>query len=116
MRRNIKDLGDEPIDFLMSRSGVREPEPKTPKRKTKITPHERGRSMRKVTLTLPSSEWKDAIIAEAERWGVRNSDLMTYAISYLMRAIEDGDVQRPGDSSQFYHRSAEMLLLPWEPE
>lgn len=101
----------EPIEFLMRRE-----KPETPSviAVQKQTPHERERSSRKMTVTLPSPEWRDAIETEAERWGVRPCDVIVLAFSRLMASFEEGR-SRPQNEAKFYHRAGEMFSLPWEP-
>lgn len=89
-------------------------DPPESSRQSKPRPHERDRTGRKMTVTFPDPAWLDAIQAEAERWGVRPSDVMVYAISVMMDAFEQGQA-RPSGEAQPYQRAGEGLDLPWEP-
>ena len=93
------------------------PEPEPSKRKTKCRPHEQERKRRVMSVTFPSPEWKDTVRGLARSWGARESDVMTFAVAYLMRAIEDdGDVGQPVlGQAGFQDRTGETLDLPWEP-
>ena len=112
----------EEEDLLMGQvgrllgDGPREDEPEQEStRKTKITPHERGRKARQMSVTFPEPEWKDAVQEMAERWRVRPADVMVFAFSYMMDAIEAGELRRPAGEQKYYHRSGEALELPWKP-
>ena len=113
-RKTIEErLGGEPIDFLVSRPAA--PGDDGRSRRRRVTPHERERRGRKLTVTLPDGAWVDAIAAEAERWGVRKSDVLIYAFAHLMAAFEGGE-ERPQGCAEFWQRAGEGLELPWGPE
>ena len=82
---------------------------------TKTTPHERERAGRRVTVSFPDEAWVLALQRQAERWGVRVSDVVVVAVAHLMAGVEAGEVRRPGGEVQFYHRGGEGLELEWEP-
>jgi hypothetical protein len=93
-----------------------EPEPE-PEDERRITPHERERKTRQMSLTFPSAAWRTEIANQSKRWKMRPSDFIIFAVSYTMQAIEQGIVQRPeGEVDQFRQRAGEGLTLPWEPE
>jgi hypothetical protein len=87
-------------------------------RKTKRTPHEERRVSRRLNISFPTVEWKEAVLEQAERWDVRTSDFMTFCVAHTMKAIESGELRRAPRSSptRFYHRAGENLNLPWTPE
>ena len=86
-------------------------------RKTKRRPSEVNRPNRRVTISLPTVEWKETVLDQADRWGVRTSDFLTFCIAYTMAAIESGELRRAPRSgpTRFYHRAGEALELPWSP-
>jgi len=86
------------------------------KSQRKRTPHERTRAQRRMAVTFPDPGWRDAIWSQAKAWGLNASDFVTFCVSYTMAEIEAGNVEQPEGDRVFYHRSGEMLDLPWEPE
>jgi len=84
-------------------------------RRTKRTPHEAGRAARTVGTTFPAPEWRDAVLALAQRWGCRPGDVMVYAVSLLMAGVESGEVERPAGEVTWWMRTGEGFRLPWEP-
>lgn len=104
---------DPAVASILTPGGPPEAEPK---RRSKRRPHEAERKYRMISVTFPSPGWKDAVGDLAQRWGVRTSDVMTYAFAYLMRAVEDGEVGQPGLwQVDFQDRAGDVLDLPWEP-
>jgi len=109
------DVIGSQVDMLLGDVPTRKSqEPK--KSQAKRTPHERERAQRRMSITLPDPEWRDAIWERAKAWGLNGSDFVTFCVSYTMAAIEAGNVERPDGERRFYHRTCRMLVLPWEPE
>jgi len=87
-----------------------------PKPRKKGPPSEDDRVHRRMTITFPYPEWRDAVNVQAKEWALKASDFLTFCVAYTMAAIEAGDVTRPRGEREFYHRAGEMLELPWDPE
>jgi hypothetical protein len=87
-------------------------------RKHTRRPSEERRARRKVSTTFPTPQWRDAVLHQADRWGIRLSDFMTFCVAFTMRAIESGELSEAPRSgpTRFYHRAGENLDLPWSPE
>lgn len=108
LMQNVETLLDDSPAALQDEESVR---------KTKRRPHEQNRAHRQMSVTFPSAEWGIQVRRLAERWDLRPADVMVYAVSFMMSAIEAGELRRPGGEKQrFYHRSGEALELPWEPD
>lgn len=92
-------------------------EEKEKERKTPRRPSEEQRAQRRLSITFPTPEWKEALLEQADVWGVRASDFATFCIAYTMAAIESGELRRAPRSgpTRFYHRAGEPLELPWSP-
>jgi hypothetical protein len=114
-------MGDRMVDWdnALDRTllrGVREEDRKVEPRRSKRTPHERGRAGRRVTLDFPDGGWKAAVWEVAERWGVRPCDVYVLAVARLLAAIEAGEVGGPVNGGpQFWERAGSGMDLPWEP-
>jgi len=78
------------------------------------TPHERGRSARRLGVTFPTAAWADEVRALAQRWRVRPADVLVLAVSRLMADLEDGEVVVPL-AIEFQTRAGAGFDLPWEP-
>jgi hypothetical protein len=87
-------------------------------RKTKRKPHEVKRASRQLSVTFPMPDWKDAVLYQADRWGVRTSDFLTFCVAFTMQAIDSGELRRPPVRGpiRYHHRTGEALDLPWSPE
>jgi len=79
-------------------------------------PSERERVHRRMTITFPYPEWRQAIDAQAKDWKLNVSDFLTFCVAYTMAGIESGKVTRPRGQRKFHHRAGQMLELPWDPE
>jgi len=79
------------------------------------TPHERERTGRRVAVSFPDEAWVGALQEQAERWGMRVSDLVVFCVAHTMAGIEAGEVRKPAGETRFYHRAGEGLDLGWEP-
>jgi len=108
-----RDVGVEPIEFLVARPVDVQPEAEPTRKRT---PHEAQRADRRMTVTFPHREWREELSLLANRWGMNPSDVVTWCVSQTMAAIAAGDLEPPDGERRFYHRSGEMLDLPWEPE
>jgi len=110
-----KMTSDQVTQAMLDRSRQKE-KTEAAKAERKISPHERGRKARVLSLTLPTAEWKAAIAQQAAAWNLRPSDFVIFAISLTMQAIGDGTTDRPeGEIDQFRHKAGEGLELPWRP-
>ena len=110
MRREVRL--DPAVAAILSGDGAR-PEPES--RRRVVRPHELNRRGRKLSVTLPSAEWRDAVADRAERLGLRNSDFVTWCIAVAMAAGEGGEVDWPRGHPGYQERADEVVELPWGP-
>ena len=109
--------GDEEANAVAEMLQARAEEEARQTRKTPLRPSEVKRPTRRLNISFPTSEWREAVLEQAEAWGVRTSDFLTFCVAYTMAAIESGELRRAPRSgpTRFYHRAGEALELPWSP-
>ncbi len=86
-------------------------------RKNKRRSHEVNRAPRQMTVTFPEKEWPERVRELAREWDVRPSDVVTYAVSWLVAGLGEGRIEVPAGKVGWGDRAGAPLeaMLPWEP-